>query len=368
MVTRMDVSVVLPALNEEKSIGKTLKELKKILSYIKLECEIIVVDSDSEDKTADIVRKHGAKVINERQRGYGNALRRGFRESQGTYVIMYDPDGSYDINTIPRMIYLLDDGYDYVNANRFARLTNNSMTFKNFVGNKIINFVGSLFFGVSGKDMLSGFKAFKKEALEKMDLKAQKWDINVEMHSKIRKNGLKFAEVATKYYPRIGASKLSGTTAAWNNFRYMLMYSPNFIFVYPSIFLMILSILSALIILRSSSLGNVSLLLFAMIFMIGFQMLLFGIMSKTYLYRKGFENLSLLSRLGSRLTIEKGITASLAIFLTSFIIFLMLLIKWFRSGRVLELIDIKLGIVGFTLMMSSISILTYSFINQTLSE
>ena len=100
----MEVSIVLPALNEEKSIGKTIKEVKDVIFKNKISYEIIVVDSNSEDKTASIAKGLGAKVVNEEIRGYGNALRRGFKEAKGKFIIMYDPDGSYDVNTLPLMI------------------------------------------------------------------------------------------------------------------------------------------------------------------------------------------------------------------------------------------------------------------------
>ncbi|MBI2646937.1 glycosyltransferase family 2 protein [Candidatus Woesearchaeota archaeon] len=100
----MEISIILPALNEEKSIGKTIREIKDVLSKGKIKFEIIVVDSDSRDKTAMIARSLGAKVVNEPIKGYGNALRRGFREAKGRYIIMYDPDGTYDANTLPLMI------------------------------------------------------------------------------------------------------------------------------------------------------------------------------------------------------------------------------------------------------------------------
>ena len=238
----MEISIVLPALNEEKNIGKTINQIKNSLSKYKTKFEIIVVDSDSEDRTAIISRNLGAKVVNESLRGYGNALRRGFSEAKGKYVIIFDPDGSYDTKTLPLAVRKLKEGYDYVNGNRFSNLRRNSMSFKNYIGNIILNFMGYFFFKTKSKDMLSGFKGFKAEALKKLDLHSQKWDLNVEVHSKIRKNNLRFTEIPTNYFPRIGKSKLSGTTAAWNNLRYMLMYSPNFVFVYPSIIFIFISL------------------------------------------------------------------------------------------------------------------------------
>jgi len=363
----MEVSVILPALNEEDSIGNTIREIKQTLSKHKISFEIIVVDSDSKDKTAIIASKEGAKVLNEPQRGYGNALRKGFEDAKGKYVIMYDPDGSYDVQTLPLMIETLKNGYDYVNANRFAKLAHGSMSRSHYVGNAIINLMGNIFFRIWFKDMLSGYKGFRADALKKLNLHSQKWDFNVEVHSKLRKSHLKFKEINTRYFPRLGKSKLSGANAAWSNFRFMLMYSPNFVFVYPSIALMLTSLLAIAYILTSSTLGNVSLIASTVVFIIGFQLFLFGIMLKTILLKKDFEEKNLLSELGLKLNLGKGILIGLALFAVSFAIFLLIFIKWLKL-RQLSSTDIKFSILGFVILMMSLSIVTYGFVNETISE
>lgn len=327
-----------------------------------------MVDSDSEDNTVTIAKNLGAKVVNESLRGYGNAIRKGFLAAKGSYVIMYDPDGSYDASTIPLIVRRLREGYDYVNGNRFCNLTKKSMSLSHYIGNIIINWMGWAFFRVNSRDMLSGYKGFRRSAMKKMDLRAQKWDLNVEIHSKVRSNNLKFKEIPTTYFLRVGKSKLSATTAAWNNFRFMLLRSPNFVFIYPSVILMTMGVFSIIYNFMSTTLGNVSLIFSTMIFFIGFQMLLFGLVSKTAMYKKGFENRSMLSYLGSKLTLEKGIAASGILFSISFIIFLFLLVKWLRMERTLMLTDIKLGIISFTVFISSVSMLYYSFMNEMLNE
>lgn len=364
----MEVSIVLPALNEEKSIGKTIREIKSVLSRSKVQFEVIVVDSDSEDRTVDIARKEGAKVINEPKRGYGNALRKGFGEAKGKYIIMYDPDGSYDANTLPLMIKTLKEGYDYVNGNRLVKLNLKSMSLGHYIGNKIINFLGNFFFHVKAKDMLSGYKGFRAEALKRLNLRAEKWDLNVEIQSKTKKNKIKFKEVPTLYFSRMGESKLSATTAAWNNLRFMLMYSPNFVFIYPSIAFMLAGFLMTMHILIVGGLGHASLILFNMIFIIGLQVFLFGVTAKNYLFKKGLEEKNILSILGSELTLEKGVVAGLILFMISFVIFLFILVTWLTQGKTLYLSDLKIGILGFTVFMTSISIVTYSFMNQILEE
>jgi len=351
----MEMSIILPALNEEKSIGKTIMEIKDVLSKNKIKFEIIVVDSDSKDKTAVIARSLGAKVVNAPIKGYGNALRRGFKEAKGKYIIMYDPDGTYDPNTLTLMIKTLKEGYDYVNANRFAELIGDSMSTSHHIGNLILNCMGNFLFRMKGKDVLSGYKGFRVDALKKLDIQSQKWDLNIEIHSKIRAHNLKFKEIPTRYFSRVGKSKLSGTKAAWHNLKFMFIHSPNFTFVYPSIVLMLVSIFAIINILIGPRLGSVSLVLSTIMFITGFQMLLFGITSKTIAFKKGFEKKNLLNSIGLKLTLEKGLISGLILFTISFVIFL-------------SLNDIKFSILGFTILMTSISVVTYSFLNETLNQ
>jgi len=215
--------------------------------------------------------------------------------------------------------------------------------------------------------MLSGYKGFRADALRKLNLHSQKWDFNVEVHSKLRKNKLKFKEINTRYFPRLGKSKLSGANAAWSNFRFMLMYSPNFVFVYPSIALILTSLLAIAYILTSSAFGNVSLVASTIIFTIGFQLCLFGIMLKTIIVNKDLDEKNLLSELGSKLTLGKGILIGLALFAISFIIFFLIFLKWLRL-RQLSSTDLQFSILGFAIFMMSLSTVTYGFVNETISE
>jgi len=362
----MELSLILPALNEEKTIGLTLKNVKEILSKITT-YEIIVVDSDSKDKTVSIAKKHGAVVVNEPKRGYSNALKKGFSVAKGKYVIMYDPDGTYDVRTLSVIIQKLREGYDYVNANRFANLKPGAMSFKHRFGNRVINHLGNLFFGAKGHDVLSGYKGFKASALKRLDIQSEKWDFNIEVHSKIKRYDLKFIEIPTTYFPRKGQSKLTGAFAAWCNIKYMLLHNPNVIFIYPSIFLLILGLVGMSFSLLTNILGFISLLVFTMFLVFGLQMFLFGISAKNYLVEKGFEKRSVLSTLGSNLTFERGLITGVSLFCLSGLIFIYLVIKRL-STHALELNDIKSGVLGFGLLSMSVSIIIYSFINQILSE
>ena len=364
----MEVSIVLPALNEENSIGKTIKELKETLSKHKASFEIIVVDSDSEDKTAIISKNFGARVVNEPRRGYGNALRRGFKESKGKYIIMCDPDGSYDARTLPKILNTLKEGYDYVNCNRFAKLNPESMSKSHYIGNAIINSLGNFFFHTKGKDMLSGYKGFRADALKKLDLRCQKWDLSMEIHSKIKSNDLKFKEIPTRYFPRIGQSKLTGLKGAWDNFRYMSVHKPNFVLIYPSLSLMGIGIVGIFYMLLTKTLGNALLMLSATTFLIGFQTFLLGTISQTIMFKRGIDKKNLIVESSEKLNLQKGIIIGSSFFVISIIVFLLALRQWLKFGTNLFITDIKFVIPGFIALIMSVSVITYSFVNEAINE
>ncbi|MGV8140993.1 MAG: glycosyltransferase family 2 protein [Candidatus Woesearchaeota archaeon] len=368
----MELTIILPALNEGKVIGKTITKLKKVVSQITENYEILVVDSDSTDDTAKISRRLGARVINEPKRGYGNALRRGFDESRGEYIIMYDPDGTYDEKTIIDIHSKLKSGYDYVNANRFAKLTVDSMSLKHQIGNKIINMTGNIFFGTHGKDMLSGYKGFRKNAIKKLNLKSERWDFNVEIQSKLKINNLRYIEIPTKYYPRIGESKLSGFDAAWNNFRYILLRSPNFIFITPALFF---STFGAAIILYSllrnthlKSQSYITFMLAICLLIVSLQTFLFGAISKNYLVRKKYEKKNYLSNLAQKLNLEKSILIGLAFIAISLIISGIVVYRWIHNGYRLNPSEVYFSMTAFAAFIISVLILTYGFFNQMIED
>ena len=146
------------------------------------------------------------------------------------------------------------------------------------------------------------------------------------------------------------------------------MYSPNFVFIYPSILFMLISLFAIVYILTSATLGNISLIASTIVFIIGFQMFLFGIMLKNIIVKKDFDKKSLLSELGSKLNLGKGIFIGLSLFTTSFLIFILIFLKWLKLGKQLSSTDIKFSILGFAILMMSLSIITYGFVNETLSE
>jgi glycosyltransferase involved in cell wall biosynthesis len=206
------ISVIIPCYNEEKTIEKVIKSIPKEVF------EIIVVDNNSTDKTAEIAKKLGARVLKESRQGYGFALQRGFKKAKGDIIVTLDGDGQYPAEKILELVeYLEKNNLDFVNGSRFPLVNKNSLTLERRVGNCLLNFVASILFLRKFKDTQSGMMVFKKEILRKINLESGDMPISQELKIKSILAGFKFKEVHIPYYQRGGESKLSPLKHGFKN-------------------------------------------------------------------------------------------------------------------------------------------------------
>ncbi len=168
------ISVVMPCLNEAGSVGRCISTDREALEKLQLEGEVIVVDNDSTDGSAEIARKHGAKVVHEPRQGYGNAYLRGFHEAKGEIIVMGDADGIYSFELIPEFaVPILNGEADFVIGSRLrGNILSGAMPWLHrYIGNPLLTKILNLLFGSSISDAHCGMRALKKDALEKMSLK-----------------------------------------------------------------------------------------------------------------------------------------------------------------------------------------------------
>ncbi|MCS7200790.1 MAG: glycosyltransferase [Patescibacteria group bacterium] len=199
----MKISVVIPAYNEEEGIEKTIKKIPKEVF------EIIIVDNNSTDKTAEIAKNLGARVVKEHKQGYGYALQRGFKEAKGDIIVTLDADGQYPGEKIIELSkYLEENDLDFLNCSRFPLQNKNSLPAIRIFGNIFLTFITNILFNIRTKDSLSGMMIFKKEILNRFKL--EEWDLHFSQELKIKalESGVKYEEVNIPYYPRVGESKL----------------------------------------------------------------------------------------------------------------------------------------------------------------
>jgi glycosyltransferase involved in cell wall biosynthesis len=240
------VSVVIPSLNEEKSIGRVIQKVKETLEAMGLTYEIIVSDN-STDKTPEIARSMGATVVTPDRRGYGYAYLYAFRHARGDIIVMADADDTYDMRELPKLLQpILEGKADLVICTRLkGKILKGAMPWHHrYIGNPLITWLLNRFYKVDVSDSQCGFRAFTRQALEKLKLEATGMEFATDMLIKARHAGLRIAEVPITYYPRAeGApSKLKSFRDGWRHVEYILTYTPKHLYLYPGLALTTLGI------------------------------------------------------------------------------------------------------------------------------
>ncbi|GIW67109.1 MAG: hypothetical protein KatS3mg095_1007 [Candidatus Parcubacteria bacterium] len=214
----MKISVIIPAYNEEKGIENTLKRIPKEVF------EIIVVDNNSTDKTAEIAKKLGAKVVKETKQGYGYALQKGFNIAQGDIIVTLDADGQYPGEKILELVeYLIKNDLDFLNCSRFPLQNKSSLSFTRILGNHFLTFLTKILFGLKTNDSQSGMMIFKKEILNKINLESGGMPLSPELKIKTYLADFKYGEINIPYYPREGESKLNPIKDGFKNLIFLFV-------------------------------------------------------------------------------------------------------------------------------------------------
>ncbi len=247
----IELSIVLPCLNEERTVGTCVAKAKKFLKQNNIRGEVIVADNGSTDRSFDTAESRGAKVVLVREKGYGSALRGGFDVATGRYIIMADADDSYDLSNLLPFVQKLREGYDLVMGNRFkGGIKKGAMPWHHrYIGNPILSFIGQLFFKTPAKDFHCGLRGFRKSAIEKMKLQTTGMELASEIVIKASIMNMNVCEVPTTLSPdgRRRRPHLRSFRDGWRHLRFLLIYSPAWLFLYPGIFLSFLGGLLSLL-------------------------------------------------------------------------------------------------------------------------
>lgn len=367
MKANEEVSVIIPCLNEEMAIGLCLSEIINVINNKNINAEIIVVDNNSDDRTASIVLEYQKKypiikLVNEKIRGYGSAYLAGFKIAKGKYFFMADADNTYDFNDIPVFIdKLRNEKYDLIVGNRFSgRMEKKSMPLLHrYFGNPFLSYLVKLFFNVKINDIHSGARAISKEALGKIVLYTSGMEFASEMIIKAAKANLKITEIPISYNSRIGKSKLRSFSDGWRHLRFILVYSPNFLFLIPGLFLFISGLfLMAYFYFSSPVFSGIQLyihpmFIFAVMIMIGYQIIFFAGFSRVYAVNHLGDSDKTIEFLYNKITIEKASIIGLVLISTGLFIFIFILTKWIASDFG-ALGEYKNSIVALTLMVLGI--------------
>jgi glycosyltransferase involved in cell wall biosynthesis len=211
-----EVSVVIPTMNEEASIGKVLEEVRA--SFAGRDLEILIVDTNSKDRTREIATGKGARVVPEPRRGYGRAYKTGFAAARGKYVAALDADLTYPADRFPDFLAALDaDRADFVSGERISRLRESAMTGMHRVGNKILNTTFRLLFRSRVRDSQSGMWAFRRDILPRLRLVHDGMAFSEELKLEVIRAGFRFLEIPIDYRPRVGNKKIRSVSDATQN-------------------------------------------------------------------------------------------------------------------------------------------------------
>lgn len=288
----LELSIVMPCLNEAETLEGCIVMAQSFLAAHRVAGEVIVADNGSTDGSQQIAERLGARIVHVAERGYGSALRAGIAAARGRYVAMADSDLSYDFGALQPFLDKLREGYDLVMGNRFrGGIAPHAMPpLHRYLGNPVLSGIGRLFFRTGIGDFHCGLRAFRREAILGLDLRTKGMEFASEMVVKSTLLGLRVTEVPTTLAPdgRSRPPHLRSWRDGWRHLRFMLVYSPRWLFLYPGLTLIVIGLIGGGLLLPGSrTIGGVTfdvhtLLYAAVAVLIGAQAVFFAIATKAF--------------------------------------------------------------------------------------
>lgn len=336
------VSVLMPCLNEAETLERCVRRAVETLGSCGLAGEVIVADNGSTDGSQEIARRSGARVVPVPERGYGAALLGGIAAARGRYVVMGDADDSYDFGDVPAFVSRLEDGNDLVMGSRFqGRIEPGAMPFLHrWLGNPVLSFLGRLFFRVQISDFHCGIRGFRKEAIDRIGLRTTGMEFASEMVVKATLFGLRIGEIPVTLR-RDGRSRpphLRTWRDGWRHLRFLLMYSPRWLYLWPGLLLVFLGTgLLAWLYPGPRQVGAATLDVHAMLgaavmVLVGIEALTFALFAKVFAITEGFlPEDPRLARAFRIVTLETGLAASAVLLLAGTALCASVAVDWAHS-------------------------------------
>jgi len=341
----VEVSVVIPCLNEANSIGICVSKAMAAFRTAGLRGEVIVADNGSTDGSIEIAEKLGACVVRVEARGYGSALRSGIAAARGAFIVMGDADDSYDFSEVPRFVEKWRQGHDVVMGNRFrGEIKPGAMPWHHkYVGNPALSSLLNLFFNTGIGDSHCGLRGFTRAVYDRMDLRSTGMEFASEFVIKSAQLGAKMAEIPITLWPdkRGRPPHLRSFRDGWRHLRFMLLYAPNWLFVLPGAAFMLLGLTLVFWLLpgpralTSRIILDVHTMIFGVIFtLLGAQIFSIGAFAKVFSYAERFDRSGTVSlkRIFKRATLESGLLVGGALFLAGFAGCAWVTWQWVASG------------------------------------
>ncbi|CAG0995324.1 MAG: glycosyltransferase family 2 protein [Candidatus Methanoperedens sp.] len=332
------VSIIIPCMNEEKTIGVCIKKAMLTLGKENWDGEIIISDN-STDNSRDIARKLGAKIVSPHNKGYGNAFLEGFWHAKGKYILLADADDTYDLTEMPKFLQpLMANDADFVTGTRIkGHIKKGSMPWLHrYIGNPILTGILNELFKTNLSDSHCGMRSITREAYDRLDLKSEGMEFASEMIIEAARKKLRITEVPITYYPRLTPSKLHSWGDGWRHLRFMMLYNPTPFFSIPGFLVVVLGIFMTLTL---SIRGNVqttslhSFILGSMLLLIGAQMIATGGYMKVYgIVHNRIDKTGLTSKILDYHSLELGLVFGFVLFFAGLVLGSSVILKWIGSG------------------------------------
>jgi glycosyltransferase involved in cell wall biosynthesis len=334
----IEVSVVIPCLNEAENIEECVRRSQAALDAAGIAGEVVVADNDSDDGSVELAAAAGAHVVHEPRRGYGSAYLAGFGAARGEYIVMLDADLTYPFEDIPRFIEALRDGAQLVMGDRMDNIQPGAMHWMHrYIGNPLLSGTLNLFFRTGVRDAHCGMRGFRRDVLPLLDLRATGMEFASEMVIRASKEKLDIREFPIAYAPRGGESKLSRFRDGWRHLRFLLVHSPTYLFIVPGAVLLLIGLLiSAISLSQMPILGREwnlhTLIAGELMCVVGVQIVALGLCAHAYgTYFMG-EKDPWFDRMRGRYRLEHGLMLGGAIVFAGFVAGAVIVGIWIDRG------------------------------------
>ena len=369
----IELSIVMPCLNEAETLAVCINKAQSFFERENINGEVIIADNGSTDGSQKIATDLNARMVNVPQKGYGSALRGGIEAANGKYVIMGDADDSYDFSNLMPYVIKLREGYDLVMGNRLkGGIKKGAMPFLHkYLGNPVLSFIGRLFFKSKIGDFHCGLRGFSKEAYYKMELKTTGMEFASEMIVKSSLKDLKITEVNTILSPdgRSRPPHLNTWRDGWRHLRFLVLYSPNWLFLIPGLLLFIFGfITSSFLLFGTVSIGSVNFGVHTLLFtsgfiLIGFQFILFYGLTKVFTVENELlPKSNKYDKLFKLINLEKGLIVGAILVIIGIILSFSAYFDWqaINYGDIENTSTLRSVIPAITLMLLGVQVILFS--------
>ena len=368
-----ELTIVMPCLNEAETLAICIKKAQSFFKREQVNGEIVIADNGSTDGSQKIAEDLNARVVSIPKKGYGSALKGGIHAANGKYVIMGDADDSYDFNNLLPYLTKLREGNDLVMGNRFkGGIKKGAMPFiHKYLGNPVLSFIGKLFYNIKIGDFHCGLRGFSKEAFIKMNLKTTGMEFASEMIVKASLLNLIITEVPTILSKdgRTRPPHLNTWNDGWRHLRFLLLYSPKWLFFYPGLLLMLLGIItSSILIYNPVTIGSITFDIHTLLFttvsiLIGFQFILFYGLTKVYTVENDLLPKSKnYDRQFKFINLEKGLITGVVLILIGLTLSIIASTNWYELsfGDITNSNTLRLVIPAITSMFLGVQVILFS--------